>query len=354
MKISMISNFSVSGQRRHTQSLAAELERQGHEVQTISFQRLRMRNYSRISNLSILNYYYILLGKKGLFNTIDKFGPDIIHFHHPVSSADILVRKVKNRFDVPVVSTLHLAMDGSSVIDKLSKNYFRFVSKYISSADRVIAVSNFVKSSFLNISNTDESIVSTIYNGVDEELFRPNGHKKSDNANLLFVGRLSPEKGLSVLFKAFDIVQKKIDANLTIIGDGPLKIKCKMKAKSDKNVMFMGRVDENSLVNAYSSSTLLVFPSLWQEAFGLVLTEAMACCTPPVAFDVGAVPEVIDNNYNGFMSYGRDPYSLSEKLLDCMDSNLKKIGRNGRKTVLKKFTLKKAAKETMSVYESVL
>jgi len=115
-----------------------------------------------------------------------------------------------------------------------------------------------------------------------------------DKFIVLFVGRLIPEKGLTELLES----AKKWDQyiNLVIIGSGPLESKVREISSKYKNVEFIGVVNQDNLPIYYSGADVLIVPSTSEEGFGRVILEALACGTPVIGANRGAISEAINEN----------------------------------------------------------
>ena len=174
----------------------------------------------------------------------------------------------------------------------------------------VITVSNFLKNKIKK-----DITIETIYNGVDFEKF---SMKNDDNELkymrdklgiaekdkvLVYAGRISEEKGVLELVKAFTNIKLR-DITLIIIGNSGFKDskdsayvrKVKELAKqSNNNIIFTGYVDHNELDRFYKCADIGCVPSLCNEAFGLTIIEQMACGLPVIGSDKGAIPEIIDH-----------------------------------------------------------
>jgi len=131
---------------------------------------------------------------------------------------------------------------------------------------------------------------------------------------VLFVGRLVPYKGVEYLLAAFNIL-KTGEAALVIVGEGPLDGELKEKAASLglKNVVFAGAVPGEDLPGYYAACDVFVLPSVTrQEAFGLVLAEAMACGKPVISTNFSGMPYVVGDG--GLLVAPKDPEALSGAL----------------------------------------
>lgn len=145
--------------------------------------------------------------------------------------------------------------------------------------------------------------------GVDTELYKPSKGRKSDeNITFFFLGRLDKRKGVDVLLKSWENVRKfgnkknrEVPLNLVIGGDGPMRSLVQAEAKKQKNIKYIGFVEEKILPEIYASADVSVFPSKGGESFGIVLIESMACGTPPIASNIGGYKDVVKDKYVGLL-----------------------------------------------------
>ena len=135
--------------------------------------------------------------------------------------------------------------------------------------------------------------------GVDTGVFRPQGGAvTSEGICLVYAGRFVPEKGLDTLIQAMAMTDTCV--SLRLIGDGPAKSSLVDQVRSldlAERVDFLPPMSPSELASAMDDSYALVLPSrttaVWQEQFGRVLVESMACGTPVIGSDSGAIPEVV-------------------------------------------------------------
>lgn len=133
----------------------------------------------------------------------------------------------------------------------------------------------------------------------------------ADGSGVLYVGRLAPKKGLEYLIEAM----AKVDAQLTIVGDGPERSRLeRLAAKTDAEVIFEGEVDPDEVGDYYQSAAVFVLPSIEGEGMPNVVLEAMAWGLPVVATDSGGVPTLIDDGSNGYLVSMRDPDALANQI----------------------------------------
>lgn len=152
-----------------------------------------------------------------------------------------------------------------------------------------------------------------------------------DPGYALFIGRLSPEKGVDRLIDAWALLPK--NRQLVIAGDGSILQSLKNRAASLGlgNIRFVGFVDPDAQKELWDGAAFSVVPSLWQEPFGMVVLEAWARMRPVVAHRIGAMPELITDGENGFLSGIEHPGDLAQSLeraFQAMD-DLPKMGRKG-------------------------
>jgi spore coat protein SA len=141
-----------------------------------------------------------------------------------------------------------------------------------------------------------------IHNGASEELFYPPSsgiERNNEPPVVLYVGRLHEQKGVHVLMKAMDLLQQRgIAATCKVVGSAfsggskPTPYVEGLLAAKPANVEFIGFRSHAEVADEFRAADILCVPSIWQEAFGKVNVEAMACALPVVASRVGGIPEI--------------------------------------------------------------
>jgi spore coat protein SA len=167
--------------------------------------------------------------------------------------------------------------------------------------DAYVFVSEYLRQNFLHIFPWLRNTY-TLHNGADEALFYPRQVRDGIDKTvptILFVGRLHPVKGVHILLEAMSILQRrKVSAKCKVVGSsfsGGSKVTPYVKQllkSSPSNVSFVGHRSALDIAEEYRSADILCCPSIWQEAFGMVNIEAMACGIPVVASRVGGIPEI--------------------------------------------------------------
>ncbi len=183
------------------------------------------------------------------------------------------------------------------------------------------------------------------------------GLKISDQPNFLFVGRLSPEKGVIMLLKAWAALNKP-DWRLTILGDGAEKSKLEQFVYDSglENVKFLGYLPPDKIMQAMQSATAIAVPSQWYETFGRVVVEAFACGKPVLASDLGALSELITPEHNGFLIPSDRMDLWAAKLLWCgtnLDA-MRAMGSNAQQTYQNFYTSSANYQRLMQIYGHLL
>lgn len=131
--------------------------------------------------------------------------------------------------------------------------------------------------------------------------------------DILYVGRLSKEKGVDVLVEAFKGLKENF-LRLHIVGDGPERGPLINLSKTDERIEFYGKVLPQETKKFYEMTDLVVLPSIWYENFPTVVLEAFSFGVPVVGSKIGGIPEQIKDGYNGFLFTSRNKEKLKQKI----------------------------------------
>jgi glycosyltransferase involved in cell wall biosynthesis len=131
---------------------------------------------------------------------------------------------------------------------------------------------------------------TVIHPPVDTERFTPGGERSN---TFLYVGRLVGYKRPDLVVDAF----AGLDERLVVVGEGHLLPG--LRARATPNVMFLGHVDDDTLLDLYRTSRALVFPA--EEDFGIAMAEAQACGTPVIALDRGGARDIVEDGATGWL-----------------------------------------------------
>ena len=192
---------------------------------------------------------------------------------------------------------------------------------------------------------------TTIYNGVDTSTFcsRATRQERSDSERIIFVNRISPEKGLHVLLDAFEkIAAQRPKALLEIVGpdavlpmgaaislsDNPIvrdlsrfyhgnyrtELQRRLPSTLSERALFVGGLGRQEVAERIQKASVLVQPSVFDEPFGMPIVEAMACGLPVVASTVGGIPELVVHGETGFLVERNDPVALADAVIRLLEN----------------------------------
>jgi len=305
----------------------------------------------------------------------------LVHSHYWYSGS--VAMKLKDALEIPLVHNCHsLGRVKYDILKKEKPPYadMRLLEEelILKRANAIIASSPQEVKNILDLYKVTGENIELIRAGVDKNLFKPIPPKKAkkitklDHENLiLFVGRITKAKGLSILLKALSDVKAKFekDIKLVVIGGDVSGIMHSEKEKKEKerlkkmiktltledDVEFLGPVEREKLPFYYSLADICVIPSLY-ETFGLVAVEAMSCGAPVVASRVGGLKHTVKEGYSGLHFVPGRADSLAKALLNLLEhpERLKKMKVNARKRAAIEFSLERTSKQIKELYESLL
>lgn len=190
-------------------------------------------------------------------------------------------------------------------------------------ADHIVVASNFSKKA-LELYDGELSNIKVIPYGFPEP-FIERKYTNGKKLKLLFVGKLSQQKGLSYLFDAVEEFKEHVE--LTIIGSKPLQESSILNNHLQKH-RYLGTKPHNEVIKEMRLTDILLFPTL-MDAFGMVITEAMAQGTPVICTENSAGPEIITNLENGWIVNAGNSEQIKEILKNAINSNIaEELGRN--------------------------
>lgn len=201
----------------------------------------------------------------------------------------------------------------------------------------------------------DYKDVIKIPNGVDTNYFTSKP-RKSTTKNILFVGRFVEQKNLFTLLKVFsDVVKhKKVNANLTMVGDGPLLKKLKAYALElgvSNNIKWESWADKSKLLELYHKADCFINISLYEGMSNAVL-EAMSCGLPIIASSIMGNKELVNHGVNGFLYNLGEDEKLETYILNLLQNDEMTIefGRHSREFVEKKFSWNNVAQRYINLF----
>lgn len=339
--------------------------------------------YKKITNFS--SYFYNRNASRNLEKLVVDFKPDVAHLHifYGCLTSSIL-HKLK-KLKIPVVITAHdyrLVCPAGNFFDGKNKictkcqgkNYFKcFTNKcaknsYVTSlffsleaffrdffyppqtlVDKFIFVSEFSLQINVKYKPQIKEKSVKIYNFLPTTNSRGTESKKGNY--YLYMGRLIHEKGVITLVEAFN---KRPDYKLKISGTGPLLDE--ILDKKNENIEFVGFNSGIQLASLIKNCSFVILPSEWYETFGMVILEAFSFGKPVIASNIGAIPEIIKDQENGFLFEALSVESLTN-ILDVTNSKTfseyKSLSENAVQRA-KTFETEQYYQELMDVYNSVI
>lgn len=328
-----------------------------------------------IKYFSDLFTYNILTASKFVNELIKKDGIhyDVVCVHDWLSSIAGMI--IKNELkELPVIFHVHSTEWGRSMGGG-SRVITHFEDTTAQVADSILTVSYAMKEDLAR-HGWDEKKIHVVWNGVDPEDYDPakvdkekaqklreNYGINKDEQMILSLGRLTWVKGVRNLIQALPLITKEFPkVKLVILGKGEeqkdiSELVDRLRIK-DKVICRFEFVPEKERILHYAASDLCVFPSTY-EPFGIVSLEAMAMEKPIVVGAKGCVgfrEQVIPSGpeQTGLHVDGEKPEDIAWGIKEILKDpvNAKRLGENGRKRVLKYFTWRAAAEQTIKVYEN--
>ena len=314
---------------------------------------------------------------RDLAEQINRFRPDIIHAHNTFPLISPSLYWAAERAGVPVVQTLHnfrlmclnalFLRDGKVCEDCLGLPWrgvvracyrgshaasaalagmltlHRGLGTYRNKVARYIALNEFCRGKFIEGGLPAERVVVKP-NFVDFDMPEPVAR-----AGLLFVGRLSVEKGVATLAQAMTLLP---DAKLRVAGDGPEAGLLDGVA----GVTRLGSQPGETVRQEMSRAAALVVPSIWYENFPRTIVEAFACGLPVIASRIGALADIVGDGETGLLFEPGNPRDLADKMTWALahPERMAEMGRKARAQYEVEFSAEVNYRQLMEIYASVL
>lgn len=259
---------------------------------------------------------------------------------------------------------LKMLTDAKLVVFKhnalLSKHdwYHKWQRKHV---DAYVCVSQLVYDlQIKGLSKNEQQKFHLVHNGIDISKFSKTRVEGSDMFYIGYAGRITDDKGLDVLLAAFNsFTQVYPNAKLLLAGSDDKNYLAKVleyihENKLNDKVELLGHV--NDMDDFYKRLDVFVLPSIVQEAFGLVLCEAMYCELPVITTDSGAQSEIISDGVDGFIVKKNNVEALLETIIRVYRNPEErcKLGSNARKKVENNFTMKQYLLKISNLYDSLI
>ena len=260
------------------------------------------------------------------------------------------------------------------------------VGARLSSADLIVGVSDFTTNQVRDAFPSLRARCRTILNAVDCDQFTVKPERHATGRRLLFNGRLSPEKGVHTILEAFsNVLDRHPDAELDVVGPDSIPpfrevddartgrrfddlrefyttpnlygrhLREKASRCSANSVRFIGAVSHSETVDYYQGADVFLFPSIWDEPFGLPVIEAMAAGLPVVSTRVGAIPEIVIDGVTGLLVEPGDSVALAAAVARLLDDEPLRaaMGAAGRARAEERFSWRQHIDQWVSLYEEL-
>ncbi|PWU05173.1 MAG: hypothetical protein C5B52_00070 [Bacteroidetes bacterium] len=351
------------------------------EIETLTFKNLTGIKGAFSLFFSIWN----LAAAKKIRRKIQQFRPDVVHIHNWHFGMGPIAIRVARKMGVPVVVTLHnyrlmcpsatfYGREGiqlksmeqefpwSAIRQGMYRNsivltfWLSFVNWFharigtFAKVNRFIVQTDFAKTVFAgNFLGIDPKNIIVKPNFIPD--IPENGVERI--SEFLFVGRLSKEKGISIMLEAFS----KTNLPLSIIGEGPLRNEVEKYCRHHTNISYSGFRDRDYIYFSMKRASALVFPSVWFEGMPITILEAFANGTPVIASNLGAMSTMITDNYNGIHFTASNADSLSDALNRWNNFSVQErmqLSSNARNTYLEKYSPEKNRYQLLEIYRDIM
>ena len=297
-------------------------------------------------------------------------GFDLIHDHDWLSGFAAIA--LKHDLHLPMVATIHATEMGRN-----SGNLWGDMQRSIHQAEwwltyeawRIIACSEYMAWEVEKYFGAPRGKVDVIPNGVDPRRFDALhgldlasfrlGFAQPNQPIVYYVGRMVPEKGLSVLIDSVPLVLREWpEVKFVLAGGGGYANDLRAKANAlgvADNIIFTGRISDEVRDGLFKVADCAVFPSLY-EPFGIVALEAMAAGTPVVVSETGGLSEVVKLHETGITVHPNDPGSLAWGILHTLRHPewSRQRAENANRVVRSEFNWARIADMTLQVYNRTL
>ena len=394
------------GQGVYLSNLARELVALGHDVHVIAgppypelsdgiqLHRLRNYNYHRLlatgrrffygrpplDPFHPLNFGELVTTRLGMFSVMGAFSIrayqrmrellsehrfDVVHDNQVLGYGTLLIRAL----GLPVVATVHhpLVIDRTNRIREArslteqvrSVLFYPFFMQQlvVQRVDRVVAVSPQAARSVARAFGLEEERVAVVWNGIDSSTFRRLPDVEPEPKRILFVG--DPEdrnKGFRYLLLALRELASTLAFRLVVVQRAWSKRSPLLASEFglEERVTFLDSLSLDALVEQYNRAQLLVSPSLY-EGFGLPAAEALACGTPVVATQAGALPEIVEDGVSGLLAPAGAVPPLAAAIRTLLEDpeRCRSMGEAGARRIRERFSWRRTAEEMTAIYEEV-
>ncbi len=363
------------------------LERAGHQVVVYRRSNREIEAYSGVRWLALVpKVVWATETRHEVLRLLRKEKPDLVHVHNTFMMVSPSIYSACEEAHVPVVQTLHnyrlvcpagtFFRDGHVCEECVEDSLWRGVHygcyrgsrpatavvaltlavhrrrrTWTQGVDCFVALTKFARRKFVEGGLPAEKI------SVKPNFVHPDpGARVGDGEYALFVGRLSPEKGLKTLLAAWQRLHNRIP--LLIVGDGPLRAELEVEAaqRGLSSICFQGRLPSEQTLGTIKGARFVAFPSECYETFGKSIAEAFACGTPVICSRLGAMQEIVEDGRTGLHFTPGDPEDLAQKVEWAWSNpeRIREMGKEARREYESKYTAEKNYPILMEIYQRAI
>jgi glycosyltransferase involved in cell wall biosynthesis len=363
------------------------LESGGHQVVEYQRHNSEIKQYSKLRKISLLGRtVWAADSNRELGVLLRQTKPDVVHIHNTFPLISPSIYWACRNEQVPVVQTLHnyrlfcpganFFRAGKTCEDCIGGNFWNGVRHgcyrnsraetapvalmlYVHHArktwhrmvDRYIVLTGFARDRFVQAGLPPEKIVIKP-NCVDPDP----GMKVEEGSYALCVGRVSDEKGVSTLIKAWRQLPRT--CTLRVVGDGPARAKLQSEAAANgfSNITFLGQQPRQRVIEAMKGARFVVFPSELYENLPLTIIEAFACGTPVLASRLGAMSEIVEEGRTGRFFSAGNADELARVAAQAWEQpeQLQAMGKQARREYEDKYTAAANLQQLTEIYRGVI
>lgn len=363
------------------------LESGGHQVVEYQRHNSEIKQYSKLRKISLLGRtVWAADSNRELGVLLRQTKPDVVHIHNTFPLISPSIYWACRNEQVPVVQTLHnyrlfcpganFFRAGKTCEDCIGGNFWNGVRHgcyrnsraetapvalmlYVHHArktwhrmvDRYIVLTGFARDRFVQAGLPPEKIVIKP-NCVDPDP----GMKVQEGSYALCVGRVSDEKGVSTLIKAWRQLPRT--CTLRVVGDGPARAKLQSEAAANgfSNITFLGQQPRQRVIEAMKGARFVVFPSELYENLPLTIIEAFACGTPVLASRLGAMSEIVEEGRTGRFFSAGNADELARVAAQAWEQpeQLRAMGKQARREYEDKYTAAANLQQLTEIYRGVI
>ena len=373
----------VGGIARHVAELYPEIVALDYEIHLITVEVDKAATYEviegiHIHRVSVAHGHDFFHWVANMNESMEAYGKnliaelgyfDLIHAHDWLVGDSAIA--LKHSFKIPLIATIHATEYGrnNGIYQERQKYIHEQEQTLVYNAWRVIVCSQYMRYEIERVLRSPWDKIDVIYNGIRPEKKLPlEGTEKiefrrqfanDDEKIVYYVGRMAYEKGVSVLLNAAPQVLWDLQGKVkfVIIGGGNTDQLKKQAGNVGiwNKCYFTGFMADQDLDKFQTIADCAVFPSLY-EPFGIVALESFASRVPVVVSNTGGLPEVVEHNKTGVVTYANNPDSLAWGIVKVLKNPeyANFLVKNAYRALDTHFSWNKLAQQTVDVYERVV